>query len=55
MLNPFKAYTWYRVTLRVDDTNGFRLDVREREGSASASYTALTTAMPTGKAWSFAV
>ena len=39
-----------KCNLRMDDTNGFRVDVQERGGGASGTHTA---AMPAGKAWTF--
>ncbi len=51
LINPVKLNTWYRATLRVDDVNGFRIEVRERDGAgASASY---SRRMPAGKRWRF--
>ncbi|MBI4790951.1 MAG: hypothetical protein HY782_28305, partial [Chloroflexi bacterium] len=51
LINPVKLNTWYRLTLRVDDVNGFRIEVRERDGAgASGGY---TRAMPAGKTWRF--
>ncbi|MBI5653894.1 MAG: hypothetical protein HZC40_26115 [Chloroflexi bacterium] len=51
VLNPIKLNAWYRVTLRVDDSAGFKLDVRERDGGTSgASY---SYPMAAGKRWKF--
>ncbi|MCL5994832.1 MAG: RHS repeat-associated core domain-containing protein, partial [Chloroflexi bacterium] len=55
LLNPLKTNTWYRLTLRVDEANGFRIEVRERDGCSStgacgASY---SNFMPAGKSWRF--
>ena len=49
--------TWYRLTLRVDDVNGFRLELREREACNLASTTCAAVysqRMPAGKSWRFA-
>ncbi len=51
LINPVKLNTWYRVTLRVDDVNGFKIEVRERDGgTTSGSY---SLQMPAGKTWRF--
>jgi hypothetical protein len=51
LINPVKTNAWYRLTLRVDDLNGFRIELRERDGgAASATY---TYPMPAGKTWRF--
>jgi len=51
LINPVKTNVWYRVTLRVDDLNGFRIEVRERDGAgASATY---SYPMPAGQSWRF--
>ncbi len=51
IINPIKLNTWYRLILRVDDVNGFKIEVRERDGAgATGSY---TYSMPAGKAWTF--
>ena len=52
LVNPTKTNTWYRVTLKVSDSSGFVLTVRERDtGAAAVNY---SVAMPaTGQAWRF--
>jgi hypothetical protein len=51
LINPVETNTWYRLTLRVDDLNGFGVELRERDGgAASATY---TYPMPAGKTWRF--
>ena len=57
LVSALKTYTWYRLTLRVDDVNGFRLELREREACNLASTTCAAVysqRMPAGKSWRFA-
>jgi RHS repeat-associated protein len=51
LINPVKVNTWYRVRLILDDANGFKAEVWERD--AGSPYATLTASMPAGKQWNF--
>jgi len=50
LISPTKLNTWYELTLKVDDVQGFQIVLRDTETGSVATY---TRAMPAGLQWRF--
>lgn len=50
LISPTKLNTWYELTLKVDDVQGFQIALRDTETGSVATY---TRAMPTNLQWRF--
>jgi hypothetical protein len=56
LLNPLKTNTWYRLRLRIDEVNGFKIEVRERDGcpaTNTACGATFSAFLPKGESWRF--
>jgi RHS repeat-associated protein len=51
LVSGLSTNLWYRLTLTVDDVNGFKAEIRQRD--SGAGYASATWAMPTGRTWHY--